>query len=52
MGYNPEWAFGFGLSYTTFEVSDLTVDKTSISRKDEIKVTVNVKNTGTVTVKK
>jgi beta-glucosidase len=46
MGYFPEWGFGFGLSYTTFEISDLRIDKEKINKNDEIKVTVNVKNTG------
>ncbi len=46
MGYAPEWGFGFGLSYTTFEVSELKIDKNVINKNDEIKVTVNVKNTG------
>jgi beta-glucosidase len=46
MGYFPEWEFGYGLSYTTFEFSDLRIDKEEINRNDEIKVTVNVKNTG------
>jgi beta-glucosidase len=46
LGYFPEWGFGFGLSYTTFEVSDLRIDKEEITKNDELKVTVNVKNTG------
>jgi len=39
----PRYPFGFGLSYTTFELSDLTVD----SSHDAIQVTCTVKNTGT-----
>jgi len=41
----PLYPFGFGLSYTTFKYSKFTSAKT-INSGDEIKVTVNVKNTG------
>ncbi len=40
---DPLFAFGHGLSYTTFDLSDLTVDS---SRNDSIRVSVNVTNTG------
>ncbi len=40
------WPFGYGLSYTTFEYSNLRTDITDFSVNDEIKVTVDVKNTG------
>ena len=40
--------FGFGLSYTTFEYSDLQIDKTSMNDDEELTVTVKVKNTGKV----
>lgn len=43
--------FGYGLSYTTFEYSNLTVDKESVKDTDTLKVTVDVTNTGTVTGK-
>ncbi|MDR2804151.1 MAG: glycoside hydrolase family 3 C-terminal domain-containing protein [Dysgonamonadaceae bacterium] len=43
-----QWAFGYGLSYTTFEYSNLTVDKPAFTANDELTFTVNVKNTGTV----
>ncbi len=46
--YDPQWKFGFGLSYTTFEYSNLKIDKNVISKSEDIKVTVNVKNTGKV----
>ncbi len=46
-----QWPFGFGLSYTTFEYSNLTVDKTDFRAGDVIKVSVDVKNTGKVTGK-
>ena len=41
-----QWPFGYGLSYTTFEYSDLKVDKASFTADDVLTVTVNVKNTG------
>jgi len=44
--YNPEWQFGFGLSYTTFAYSDLHVSKNSFSPDETADITVSVKNTG------
>lgn len=41
-----QWPFGYGLSYTTFEYSDITVDKSEFSPEDNIKVNIRVKNTG------
>ncbi len=41
-----QWPFGYGLSYTTYEYSNLKVDKTSFTADDILTVTVNVKNTG------
>ncbi len=43
---NPQFNFGHGLSYTTFEYSNLTLDKTSIPMNGEVNVSFNVKNTG------
>ncbi len=47
--YDPQWKFGYGLSYTSFEYSNLKVDKKIISKKENINVTVDVKNIGKVT---
>ena len=41
-----QWPFGYGLSYTTFEYSNLKVDKTNFTADDMLTVTVDVKNTG------
>ena len=41
-----QWPFGYGLSYTTFEYSNLRVDKTSFTADDMLTVSVDVKNTG------
>ena len=38
--------FGYGLSYTTFEYSDIQLDKKEMSDKDTVEVSVKVKNTG------
>lgn len=48
--FNPEYHFGFGLSYTTFDISNLKINKTSFPNnpKEEIIVSVDVKNTGNV----
>lgn len=43
-----QWAFGYGLSYTTFEYSNLKVDKISFTANDEMTFTVDVKNVGSV----
>ena len=41
-----QWPFGYGLSYTTFEYSNLKVDKATFSADDVLTVSVDVKNTG------
>ncbi len=41
-----EWEFGDGLSYTTFEYSNMRVDKSEFDASDIITVCVDVKNTG------
>lgn len=40
--------FGYGLSYTTFEYSDLKLSASSIKDTDEVKVSFTIKNTGDV----
>ncbi len=44
--YNPQYEFGFGLSYTTFEYSNLTVSRAEFTKDEVLKVSVDVKNTG------
>jgi beta-glucosidase len=43
----PLFPFGHGLSYTTFEYDNLTVDRDSLVEGDSVTVTVDVRNTGT-----
>lgn len=40
------YPFGYGLSYTTFEYSDLQLSSDKIKDTDKLKVTLKVKNTG------
>ncbi|MFI2742797.1 glycoside hydrolase family 3 N-terminal domain-containing protein [Zhouia sp. PK063] len=44
--YNPQYRFGFGLSYSTFKFSNLTLSADNISRNDDLKISVKVENTG------
>lgn len=43
-----QWGFGYGLSYTSYEYSNLKVSQSDFRHGDIIKVSVDVKNTGKV----
>lgn len=42
----PLYPFGFGLSYSTFSYGDIKLSKNSLTTKDKIVATINIKNTG------
>lgn len=42
------YPFGYGLSYTSFEYSDLSIDTSTFSNSDKITVSFSVKNSGEV----
>jgi beta-glucosidase len=44
---DPLYPFGFGLSYTTFSVTNLRLDKATVPKNGEVTATVDVTNTGT-----
>jgi beta-glucosidase len=43
---SPLYAFGFGLSYTTFRIDDVRLERETIGRSDSTRVTATVTNTG------
>jgi beta-glucosidase len=46
--YRPQFDFGFGLSFTSFEYSNMLVLDSSINDNQKLVLTVDVKNTGSI----
>lgn len=44
----PIYPFGYGQSYTSFEYSNVSVDKTSVDANGTVTITADIKNAGTV----
>lgn len=45
---DPQYAFGHGLSYTTFSYSNLKLSSTAVNQKESVKVSFTLTNTGKV----
>ncbi|WP_426092935.1 beta-glucosidase BglX [Flavobacterium sp. DSR3-2] len=45
-GFDALFDFGYGLSYTTFEYSNLVLSTVTLSESEDLTVTVDLKNTG------
>ncbi|MGB9681832.1 MAG: beta-glucosidase [bacterium] len=47
-GIEVLFPFGYGLSYSTFEYTEISVDKKEINDNETVTVTVKIKNTGNI----
>jgi beta-glucosidase len=44
--FDPEWEFGYGMSYTKFDYTDVKSSKSVLQMKDSLQISVKVTNTG------
>lgn len=49
--YDPEWNFGFGLSYSNIQYEKLSINKKVIHESDSLAITVQLKNTSSLPAK-
>jgi beta-glucosidase len=47
-GFTPQYQFGFGLSYTSFEYSNINFNTDTLSGDKQLVVSIDVKNTGKI----
>jgi beta-glucosidase len=47
-GFDPQWEFGHGLSYTSYNYTNFKIDKTTVKATDTITISIDVSNTGKI----
>jgi len=45
-GFTPHFPFGYGLTYTSFKYSDISISKNTINFNEDLEVKVSITNTG------
>ncbi len=46
LSHQPLWPFGFGLSYTQFDITNLRVDKTAVAVNESVSISIDIVNIG------
>ncbi|WP_420641724.1 glycoside hydrolase family 3 N-terminal domain-containing protein [Candidatus Leptofilum sp.] len=46
LSHKPLWPFGYGLSYTQFDITNLRLDKTAVATNHSVNISVEIANVG------